>query len=256
MRAPAGPAALLLALLVVTSVQGLSLPSGAAERGASGAPHRLADAGAGAAAPELAATPLLSPSSRLVGGLGLSSPHDTGARADSSRGGAGGGGARPDAIATVFTDTGLAALRRTGALAAVPASVGTLTAATPADRGTAFDPERARLLATLQSIAYCADADAVLHWSCARCGAVPGFVPFLAHVDSAWDLSGYAGYLPSLDAKVRASAPAASPAQPGLALERTCCVAAAEARRPRLGTPSCSAPRPTSPCPTCSARPP
>lgn len=72
----------------------------------------------------------------------------------------------------------------------------------PRDKSAAFDPERAALLATLQSIAYCADTEAVKAWTCTRCGKAPGFQPTLVHFDEAWDLMGYAGYLPSLNAKV------------------------------------------------------
>lgn len=44
--------------------------------------------------------------------------------------------------------------------------------------------------------------DGMRAWSCRRCARVPGFQPAVVHFDADWDLLGYAGYLPSLNAKV------------------------------------------------------
>jgi hypothetical protein len=197
MRGPAGAGTLLLALLLAPCAHGLGARGSG---GPGGARQRVAEPGAGA--PPLqqrtaAAGPLLAP--RPAG----DSPALQAARAAAVEASAG-SAPRLDASPTVFTPAGLGALRAAGAAAAAAAhpSRPSTTAPSPRDGAPPFDPDRARLLASLQSIAYCADADAVLHWTCARCRGVPGFVPFLAHVDSAWDLSGYAGYLPSLGAKV------------------------------------------------------
>lgn len=84
------------------------------------------------------------------------------------------------------------------------AAVGSGVQRWPSDeaRSAAFDPERARQLAQLQSISYCAGLDDVMAWNCSRCSAVPGFQPHLVHFDEAWDLLGYAGYWPAANAKV------------------------------------------------------
>ena len=110
-----------------------------------------------------------------------------------------------DGVATVFDAAALDALRSAAARDA--AAAGRWRPPRPpssiAAASAPLDPERARLFATLQSIAYCGDAAAVADWSCTRCRTVPGgFVTAVAHFDAAWDLSGYAGYLPALDAKV------------------------------------------------------
>lgn len=72
----------------------------------------------------------------------------------------------------------------------------------PRDGVAAFDPDRAAKLAQLQSIAYCADLEAVAIWNCTRCASVSGFEPHLVHFDEAWDLLAYVGYWPALNAKV------------------------------------------------------
>jgi hypothetical protein len=72
----------------------------------------------------------------------------------------------------------------------------------PSDAIAAFDPAKAAKLAQLQSIAYCADVEAVARWACARCAALPGFQPHLVHFDEQWDLLAYAGYWPEQGAKV------------------------------------------------------
>lgn len=72
----------------------------------------------------------------------------------------------------------------------------------PRDGVAAFDPERAAQLAQLQSIAYCANLDAVADWSCTRCAVVPGFQTHIVHFDEAWDLLAYVGYWPATNAKV------------------------------------------------------
>lgn len=72
----------------------------------------------------------------------------------------------------------------------------------PRDGVAAFDPDRAAKLAQLQSIAYCADLEAVAIWNCTRCANVSGFQPHLVHFDEAWDLLAYVGYWPALNAKV------------------------------------------------------
>lgn len=74
-------------------------------------------------------------------------------------------------------------------------------AATPPPASAAFDPKRAQLIARIQSIAYCSDQDAVAYWNCTRCRDIPGFQAYISHFDEAWDLYGFAGYLPSLQAK-------------------------------------------------------
>lgn len=129
------------------------------------------------------------------------------------------GGARDvratgDALSTVFGGAALGAIRRAAAEACAGAgAAGRAPGAGPEQQAqqqphpnaagpAAFDPARARLLSALQSIAYCADAAGVAAWACARCARVPGFVPEVYHHDPEWDLSGYAGYLPSLGAKV------------------------------------------------------
>ncbi|GBF94141.1 alpha beta-hydrolase [Raphidocelis subcapitata] len=186
-----------------------------------------ADAAAARAALALVDAGVLSPLSRAVEGPAGGALRGRGGSSSSSTGGIAGapsagvisssdsgGGGGVDAIATVFTEEGLEALRARGAAAAASAlreaaAAADLAAAPPppppparADRGVPFDPARARLLATLQSIAYCSDPDAVADWTCTRCASVPGFIPRVVHFDAAWDLSGFAGYLPSLDAKV------------------------------------------------------
>eukprot|EP00879_Flechtneria_rotunda_P002634 GHRR01002836.1.p1 GENE.GHRR01002836.1~~GHRR01002836.1.p1 ORF type:complete len:374 (+),score=82.49 GHRR01002836.1:316-1437(+) len=65
-----------------------------------------------------------------------------------------------------------------------------------------FDPDRAQLLAQLQSISYCAGVHNIAAWTCTRCAAIPDFQPHLVHFDAAWDLLGYIGYWPALNAKV------------------------------------------------------
>ncbi|KAI8472671.1 MAG: Alpha/Beta hydrolase protein [Monoraphidium minutum] len=54
----------------------------------------------------------------------------------------------------------------------------------------------------MESASYCTDLASLRAWNCSRCGHTPGFVTELAHFDAAWDLAGYAGWLPSLGAKV------------------------------------------------------
>lgn len=72
----------------------------------------------------------------------------------------------------------------------------------PRDGIAAFDPDKAAKLAQLQSIAYCADLQAVSVWGCTRCASVPGFQPQLVHFDESWDLLAYVGYWPAMNAKV------------------------------------------------------
>lgn len=111
-----------------------------------------------------------------------------------------------DGLATVFDAAALDRLRAAAARDAASASASgrwRKPAANYSAAAAPLDPDRARLFAELQSIAYCGDADAVRTWTCKRCRSIPGgFVTEVAHFDAAWDLSGYAGYLPALDAKV------------------------------------------------------
>lgn len=72
----------------------------------------------------------------------------------------------------------------------------------PRDGIAAFDPDKASKLAQLQSIAYCADLEAVAVWGCTRCASVQGFQPHLVHFDESWDLLAYAGFWPAMNAKV------------------------------------------------------
>lgn len=65
-----------------------------------------------------------------------------------------------------------------------------------------FDPGRAQQLALLNSIAYCQNLSDVAVWNCTRCSQIPGFEPLLVHFDESWDLLGYIGYWPALNAKV------------------------------------------------------
>jgi predicted lipase len=65
-----------------------------------------------------------------------------------------------------------------------------------------FDPDKAQQLALLNSIAYCANLSDVAAWNCTRCSQIPGFQPHLVHFDESWDLLGYVGYWPALNAKV------------------------------------------------------
>jgi len=166
---------LVVAILILAahSAQALRLP---------GLLHWLAEA----------PTPLLSPKSRVVPNIA--------ARAGTAA-----------AVETVFNVHALQAVRTSAAARAQqqqpqhqqhrqqhtqPVKI------TPRDDAGAFDPDLARLLAQLQSVAYCPNLAAVREWDCARCAAVPGFITHEAHYDDAWDLSGYAGYLPLLGAKV------------------------------------------------------
>lgn len=101
-------------------------------------------------------------------------------------------------------DVGAKTARR---LAAAPAAARRAAAADgPPTRGCVssnFDPGCARLLAALQSVSYCPEAAALRSWACgARCRAAAGFEPSMVHYDLSYDLAGFAGYLPSLDAKV------------------------------------------------------
>jgi hypothetical protein len=112
-------------------------------------------------------------------------------------------------------------------------------ATTSRSKSSSFDLERAKLMALMNSISYCSSLEEVAAWNCSRCqqvraragvgarhaprlhGArcapaarlppaprpplllqVPGFQTSLAYMDAAWDLVGYMGYLPSLNAKL------------------------------------------------------
>jgi len=84
------------------------------------------------------------------------------------------------------------------------ANVGALSASKflPEAKDAAFDPKRAQELAQLQSIAYCTNLTDIQAWNCTRCAAIPDFQTFLAYFDERWDLLGYIGYWPSMNAKV------------------------------------------------------
>eukprot|EP00882_Tetradesmus_deserticola_P002590 GHRQ01002755.1.p1 GENE.GHRQ01002755.1~~GHRQ01002755.1.p1 ORF type:complete len:377 (+),score=93.13 GHRQ01002755.1:172-1302(+) len=70
------------------------------------------------------------------------------------------------------------------------------------EKSAGFDPSKAAKLAQLQSIAYCSALQDVATWNCTRCAQLPDFQPHLVHFDASWDLLGYAGYWPSMQAKV------------------------------------------------------
>lgn len=74
----------------------------------------------------------------------------------------------------------------------------------PKQKVSTFNPDRAKQLAQLNSIAYCEDLDGVANWNCTRCSQIPGFQTYLVHFDQSWDLLGYIGYWPALNAKVLA----------------------------------------------------
>ncbi|KIZ06147.1 Lipase [Monoraphidium neglectum] len=126
--------------------------------------------------------------------------------ASGAYGGSGSNGrANADALSTVFDAAALDQLQGqalSDARRTAPDAATTAAAYTSAASSGAFDLERASMLATLQSIAYCGDQDGMRAWSCRRCARVPGFQPAVVHFDADWDLLGYAGYLPSLNAKV------------------------------------------------------
>lgn len=73
---------------------------------------------------------------------------------------------------------------------------------TPEQKVASFDPVKAAKLAQLQSISYCSDLEEVAAWNCRRCSNIPDFQPHLVHFDESWDLLGYIGYWPALNAKV------------------------------------------------------
>jgi len=212
MRGPAWALPALLLLLVPSSTS-LSLPAAphwlwGDGRGSSGgeATQRSTDAPARAAAvPSLAS--LLSPKSRVIKGIGKGSAQQLTAQpwhtGDSSSGLVGpSGSSGMDAVQTVFYEAALDQLRSATTTQQQQQQQQPAISIPHPDATASFDPDRARLLATLQSISYCADIDTLRDWTCTRCQQVPGFVTQLAHFDEAWDLSGYAGYLPLLDAKV------------------------------------------------------
>jgi hypothetical protein len=70
------------------------------------------------------------------------------------------------------------------------------------EKSAGFDPLKAQKLAQLQSISYCAALQDVATWNCTRCAQLPDFQPHLVHFDASWDLLGYIGYWPSMNAKV------------------------------------------------------
>ncbi|KAI8463898.1 MAG: Alpha/Beta hydrolase protein [Monoraphidium minutum] len=199
-------AALLVAFLLVAR------PAASLSPRAGDAPRRVADVGA--------------PRDRALG-AGLLSPRSAVHPEAQRILGSGDAGVGADAVATVFDAGALAALRADAATAAAAAASAaeqqqqqtqtqtqrgsgaggpTPEAVAPEAAASAapFDLDRARLLAEMQSIAYCGDRDAVATWTCTRCARIPGFVTTLSHFDAAWDLSGYAGYLPAWGAKVMA----------------------------------------------------